>query len=198
MKRTLFLTGFVLVAQCQCQEDDSNVVSLNETGWIKGELRQNILNKSSKYFAFHGIPYAEPPIEDLRFQLPVPYSQSKYGSKSDPYDASDAYVPHVCPQNKDNSSIYVGSINEDCLHLSIYTPKINPSSTNGSLFPVLVWIHGGHFISGSGMHQYYGPERFMKDNDIVMVSINYRLGTLGFLSLGTSELPGNAGLDNKV
>jgi len=133
--------------------------------------------------------------------LPVPYDILKYGDKSNPYDATNMNYPndigYVCPQLDETSSIFEGSTNEDCLRLSIYTPKINPNKTD-TLLPVLVWIHGGHFISGSGMYQYYGPERFMKDNDIVMVSINYRLGTLGFLSLGTPELPGNAGLWDQV
>merc|ERR1719367_2199471 len=136
--------------------------------------------------------------------MPVPYDTSKYGSnESYPYDASRKGEPenplpgHVCPQLDEGSSIFVNSTNEDCLRLSIYTPKINPTA-NETLKPVLVWIHGGHFISGSGMYQYYGPERFMKDNDIVMVSINYRLGMLGYMSLGTSELPGNAGLWDQV
>ena len=207
MKRELFVASLALIAQCQCQEDDTNVVTLtngNETGWIKGELGSNALYPETQYYRFHGIPYAEPPVKELRFMMPVPYDTSKYGSnETDPYDASrkgDSQNPlpgHVCPQLDEGSSINVGSTNEDCLRLSIYTPKINPTA-NETLKPVLVWIHGGHFISGSGSYQYYGPERFMKDNDIVMVSINYRLGTLGFLSLGTPELPGNAGLWDQV
>ena len=203
MKKTFFLVGFVLVAQCKSYIAESNVVSLNETGWIKGELQENELypGPNHSYFRFHGIPYAEPPVDKLRFMLPVPYSVSKYGDKSNPYDASNKSYPdgigYVCPQLDEAHTIEVTSTNEDCLHLSIYTPKINPNKTD-TLLPVLVWIHGGHFISGSGAYQYHGPERFMKDKDIVMVSINYRLGTLGFLSLGTPELPGNAGLWDQV
>ena len=79
----------------------------------------------------------------------------------------------------------------------MYTPQYSLSE-NDAKFPVLVWIHGGSFEHGTGMYQYHGPERFMKGRDIVMVSINYRLGLLGFLSLATPEVPGNAGLLDQV
>ena len=84
---------------------------------------------------------------------------------------------------------------EDCLYLWVYTPTV---SKNASLLPVLIWIHGGAYEIGSGSFSDYGPDRFMKGNDIVMVSINYRLGLLGFLSLGNSAVPGNMGLLDQV
>ena len=57
----------------------------------------------------------------------------------------------------------------------------------------MVWIHGGAFVSGSGKFWDYGPQYFM-DGGVILVSINYRLGPLGFLSTGTEEMPGNLGL----
>ena len=59
--------------------------------------------------------------------------------------------------------------------------------------PVMVWIHGGAFVSGSGTFWDYGPQYFM-ESGVILVSINYRLGPLGFLSTATEELPGNLGL----
>ena len=59
--------------------------------------------------------------------------------------------------------------------------------------PVMVWIHGGAFVSGSGTFWDYGPQYFM-ERGVIVVSINYRLGPLGFLSTATEELPGNLGL----
>lgn len=70
----------------------------------------------------------------------------------------------------------------------------NPQ-TKGPL-PVMLFIHGGGFVSGSGSSDLYGPEYFL-DHDVVLVTINYRLGALGFASLGTSDMPGNFGLKDQ-
>ena len=59
--------------------------------------------------------------------------------------------------------------------------------------PVMVWIHGGAFVSGSGTFNDYGPQYFM-DNGVIVVTVNYRLGPLGFLSTATEEIAGNLGL----
>ncbi|KAK9501079.1 hypothetical protein O3M35_002193 [Rhynocoris fuscipes] len=80
---------------------------------------------------------------------------------------------------------------EDCLFLNIYTHQ-----TNGSA-PVMLWIHGGAWNFGSGNEEYYGPGALM-DEDIVLVTINYRLGPLGFGSLENSEMAGNYGLKDQA
>jgi carboxylesterase type B len=195
MKSTLGIVGVMLVALCKCQLNDDDAKVHLALGWVEGEFRQNLLPEHSPYYAFHAIPYAEPPVGELRFKKPKNYTKS-YGTFEDPYPAKDTDTNNkICPQLKNLFTDFAED--EDCLHLSVYSHDIH-SSVNGSLLPVLVWIHGGDFESGSGMHRYFGPERFMKDQDIVMVSINYRLGTLGFLSLGNEELPGNAGLWDQV
>ena len=61
----------------------------------------------------------------------------------------------------------------------------------------MVWIHGGSFIVGSNQPLSYGPSHFM-DRDVIVVLVNYRLGPLGFLSLGTEDVPGNAGLRDQT
>jgi carboxylesterase type B len=66
---------------------------------------------------------------------------------------------------------------------------------NKNLLPVLVFVHGGEFFAGSS--QLYGPDRFMKE-DVVLVTINYRLGLLGFLSNGEESLPGNYGILDQI
>ena len=196
LKSSVYLTsvmlGVMLVIQSNALMDENWEVVTVQNGSIRGELKTNTLFSDSDYYAFHAVPYADPPIGTLRFKLPEPYSKS-YGNSTHPYDASNPYVKKVCPQLKEGNFIDEESMDEDCLHLSVY----RPASVNDSL-PVLVWIHGGHFEYGSGMHQFFGPQRFMKDKDIIMVSINYRLGALGFLSLGNPELPGNAGFWDQV
>lgn len=84
---------------------------------------------------------------------------------------------------------------QDCLYLNVYVPS-NPRNISGPL-PVAVWLHGGAFMFGSGSACWFGPQFWMV-HDIILVTLNYRLGPLGFLSLGTREVPGNAGMLDQV
>ena len=88
--------------------------------------------------------------------------------------------------NPFNEPEVIGS--EDCLWLNVYTTNTTPN-----LKPVLVWIYGGGFSAGTASKQAYSPE-YMMDHDIVMVSIQYRVGPYGFLSTGDEAAPGNYGL----
>nr|AHJ81323.1 carboxylesterase [Locusta migratoria] len=140
------------------------------------------------YCAFQGVPYAQPPIGPLRFKSPEP-PEKWSGIRNATIE------PNVAPQidifltNK-----YKGD--EDCLYLNIYTPKL-PTGAGAKLIPVMVWIHGGAFVAGSGNTDLYGPEHLL-EHDVVLVTINYRLGVLGFLSTGDEVVPGNAGLKDQV
>ena len=84
-----------------------------------------------------------------------------------------------------------GEGSEDCLYLSVDSPQ---PATAASL-PVLVWIHGGGFTQGSGNGE---NSNYLIDEGLVVVRINYRLGPLGFLSLGTPAVSGNQGLRDQV
>lgn len=85
---------------------------------------------------------------------------------------------------------------EDCLYLNVYTPKLPlPGSP---LLPVMFYIHGGGFISGHGTDTKMNGPDFLIEKDVVMVSINYRLGIFGFLALDSKEAPGNMGLRDQV
>lgn len=87
---------------------------------------------------------------------------------------------------------YMGE--EDCLFLNVYVPE---DATAASQLPVMFWIHGGAFCAGSGTKEIYGPD-YLVDKNVILVTINYRLGPLGFLCLNTPEVPGNAGLKDQV
>lgn len=82
---------------------------------------------------------------------------------------------------------------EDCLFLNIYTKSLREAAKE----PVMVYIHGGAFMSGSGDIDTYGPEYLLQHN-VVLVTLNYRLEVLGFLCLDTPEVPGNAGMKDQV
>lgn len=121
---------------------------------------------------FFGIPYAEPPV---RFQKPIP--------KTPWTGVLDAlqFGP-VCMQ-----AFSQLNVSEDCLSLNIYVPR-----TLTQPKAVMVWIHGGGYVVGSGS-QYQGAYLAMQ-GDVVVVTINYRLGLFGFLTTGDSSAPGNYGL----
>lgn len=100
----------------------------------------------------------------------------------------------MCPQfNERLNRMETGS--EDCLYLNIYTPAA--AAAPPRLLPVMVWIHGGAFYTGSGNSDFYGPEFFMA-HDVILITFNYRLEVLGFLCLNNEDIPGNAGLKDQV
>ncbi|MEA3055812.1 MAG: para-nitrobenzyl esterase [Actinomycetota bacterium] len=124
---------------------------------------------------FRGIPYAEAPVGDRRFRPPVPRAPW-----TEPLEAGHAGP--LAPQNPSPLEGMLGSgappTGEDCLSLNIWTP-----ATDDAARPVLFWIHGGAFVTGSGATPWYDGEAFARNHDVVVVTINYRLGALGFLHL---------------
>ncbi|XP_037520132.1 cocaine esterase [Rhipicephalus sanguineus] len=147
----------------------------------QGVLRGRVLRTPSGrgLVAFLGVPYAAAPLGPLRFKPPVIHP-----GWSSVLDATA--FRSACPQFDYRGRI-VG--NEDCLFLNIYTPGYRNGQTPS--YPVMVFVHGGNFETGASSQ--YGPQKLV-DKDVVVVTINYRLGILGFLSTGDSVCPGNLGL----
>ena len=190
-RHTFCVLVYALLISTQFIDADNLVVN-TENGKVIGEKRLNSGDRS-EYYAFHAIPYASPPIGNLRFKPPKEIS----GTWKNTYNASDPDVGNLkkCAQKALFEGFGEDVTNEDCLYLWVYTPSMLNATYS---LPVFVWIHGGAYEIGSGTFFDYGPELIMKGNDVVMVSINYRLGLFGFLSLGTSEVPGNMGLLDQV
>ncbi|XP_054728696.1 venom carboxylesterase-6-like [Anastrepha obliqua] len=174
-----------LYALTAARTSDILKVQLPHGGVLVG--RHQISHKGRHVRAFLGIPYALPPVGELRFKPPVPYG-SWLGERLAVQD-SDVCI-HRDPFTR-QMEIH-GS--EDCLYLNVYTPE-QPKSSKP--LPVMFYIHGGGFISGSGISSYYPPD-YLLDHDIILVSGNYRLGPLGFLSSETLDCPGNFGLKDQV
>ncbi|XP_065209315.1 juvenile hormone esterase-like isoform X1 [Planococcus citri] len=152
-------------------------------GSLKGET---LLSRGGRpYYAFYSVPYAEPPVGELRFQSPVPPSKWQ-GVK----DATVLPPPCACMSAEDDITI-VGE--EDCLYLNVYTPKVG----NNTLLPVMVFIFGGRYMYGNALPSRYGPQYFM-DEDVVLITFHYRLGVLGFLSTEDEVIPGNYGLKDSI
>ena len=130
------------------------------------------------YKSFKGLKYGNIPRRFQEAAAVETYSQDVYAKSEGA----------LCPQLP---SGIPGTVDEDCLNLNIYTPE------RGENLPVMVWIHGGAFILGSGGSYYFGPN-FLLDKNVILVTINYRLGAFGYLSLENSVLPGNMGFRDQI
>lgn len=141
---------------------------------------------------FRGIPYAAPPVGELRFRPPAPGTPWSGVREATEFGPSAPQLPvpfDLIP------GLGVGETDEDCLTLNVYTP-----ACDGGRRPVLVWIHGGAFTIGSGSQMMYDPRPLARRGDVVIVTVNYRLGALGFLALCDREpaTTANAGLLDQV
>uniref|UniRef100_A0A0N4ZRN0 Carboxylic ester hydrolase n=1 Tax=Parastrongyloides trichosuri TaxID=131310 RepID=A0A0N4ZRN0_PARTI len=138
-------------------------------------------------YVYLGIKYASSPVGEKRFEKPTIVERH-----DGIYDAT--YYRNACPTGHRHEFIYTQqNISEDCLYLNIMTPKKEPESKKG--YPVLVYIHGGGFSFGDSAS--LGYKKLVENivsQGIIVVTIQYRLGFLGFATTGDSILPGNIGL----
>ena len=179
MYLTLTLFGILLCSRiCFCLFYNAHT----NIGIIIGKIETvTFQEKNYQIIKYLGIPYAEDPSNDLRFRKPVPFERFKR-----PYNAT--YFRSACLQTGYGQTRQVTS--EDCLYLNIYTPA--DSATPKKMYPVLIYIHGGKFLVGASND--YSPEFLVAVNDVIVVTINYRLSVFGFLSSGETNASGNFGL----
>ncbi|XP_032670315.1 neuroligin-4, X-linked-like isoform X1 [Odontomachus brunneus] len=157
-----------------------------QQGKLLGSIKEGVLG--SMYKAFLGIPYAAPPIGSLRFRDPQPpVSWKDIRVATDDMGVMSAQLCRKSPKN------VIGT--EDCLYLNVYVPYEQCEEVLHKA--VMVWIHGGNFHYGSGNYSEIRPDYFMK-KDVILVTINYRLGILGFLNLGHKHACGNQGLKDQI
>ncbi|XP_031561133.1 cholinesterase 1-like [Actinia tenebrosa] len=171
---------------------------LTQQGYVRG-IRQDIQTNNGQaktVYKFLGVPYVEKPIGDLRFKPP----QALSTRRSSDYDATS--VRPICMQDEYYFDSIRGAwpefdpkrdMSEDCLYLNIYT-----QSTRGKKkYPVIFYIHGGGYFSGSPTRD-TSPGEYLPTRGVVLVTIQYRLGPFGFFTTGDSEAPGNVGLLDQV
>jgi len=148
-------------------------------------------------YVFKGVPYAAPPVGNLRWLPPRP-PESWSGVR--PAKEFDAIAPQNAMPFEAPGMFDFGKQlqDESCLYLNIWTPGIDDACR-----PVMFWIHGGAFIIGSGTEPFLDSGELSRRGDIVLVSINYRMGALGFINLkeltgGKIPATGNEGLLDQV
>jgi para-nitrobenzyl esterase len=160
----------------------------------QGKVHGKTIN-NGKVKAFLGLPYAAPPVGDLRWKAPEPAANWKgvreatqYGSRCIPGRAS-----------ADMAFLDTTGPSEDCLYINVYAPA---EATPGAKLPVMFWIHGGGYFAGAGGEPRHNGD-FLPLKGVVLVTFNYRLGVFGFLA--TSDLAkeangtaGNYGLMDMV
>lgn len=137
--------------------------------------------RNQKSFRFVGIPYADPP---QRFEY------SRLSTKTGAINAT-VFGPSCSQANTNGSS-------EDCLFLNIQTPYLPKQGSSEGLRPVHFWIHGGGYTGGTGADPTSDGGQLASREDIVVVEINYRLGTLGFLAIPGTDITGNYGIADQV
>uniref|UniRef100_A0A0N4ZSR4 Carboxylic ester hydrolase n=1 Tax=Parastrongyloides trichosuri TaxID=131310 RepID=A0A0N4ZSR4_PARTI len=157
-------------------------------------LGQTLIAPNGKIVTqFLGLPFAEPPIGNLRFRKPLPKKPWRHVLNA-------TTPPNACVQSLDT---YFGNfsgadmwncngpLSEDCLYLNIYVPN---EVDHSKKLAVLIWIYGGGFWCGCSSLDVYDGKIFSTEENVIIVTINYRVTVFGFLYMGREEAPGNMGL----
>lgn len=179
MKQTVILLTVIMLAACSSAPKGRSlkVIDLNavktEAGLVSG-----VRGGDGTVSIFKGIPFAAPPVGDLRWKAPAPVAHWEGVRKCDVFPPS-AMQSKPTPFAMWSKEFMAPEepLSEDCLYLNLWTA----AKTVEDKRPVIVWIHGGAFTSGSGSVPLYDGEEMAKKG-VVFITINYRLGILGFLA----------------
>ncbi|XP_060617023.2 cholinesterase-like [Anolis sagrei] len=176
---------FILFSLASNAASKDDLVVDTSSGPIKG---RSLTVGSGTVRAYLGIPYAKPPLGKLRFQKPLPhqpwrqiFKATNFGNACSQSVLSHAFEAKLWNPNR--------PLSEDCLFLNIWVPRTQPSVT----IPILVWIHGGGFVAGTSSLDLYNGASLAVTENVIVASMNYRIGSLGFFSLPPA-IPGNMGL----
>ncbi|WAQ93598.1 EST2E-like protein [Mya arenaria] len=178
MKVIVYMLCSFWVALCDPSVKTKLGMINGKTNTVMFRDKQFVVNE------FLGVPYAKPPMGELRFQRPQPYGAFQQPIDGTKYGAS-------CPQTK-MKHINIGgrSDNEDCLFLNLYVPT-NKADT-GDNHAVMIWMHGGGLSFGDG--NMTAGTVLAGYGNVIVVTINYRLALFGFLNIGDERAKGNMGL----
>lgn len=171
----------VLITAREGSVDD--VIVQTKTGAVRGRRVNGVCR-------FRGIPYATPPVGGRRFLPPEPAARWDGVRDASDFGPAAMQIPSVLETERGLPD----EMSEDCLTLNIWAP--DDARSTGNPLPVLMWIHGGSFINGSGSMPWYDGTVLAARGDVVVVAVNYRLGVFGYLDLSAIAGPGYAGGGN--
>ncbi|VEN54609.1 unnamed protein product [Callosobruchus maculatus] len=167
------------------------------SGLVRG-FSKTVLGR--EVHVFTGIPFAKPPLRQLRFKRPVPIDPwhgilDATKMPNSCYQERYEYFPGFEGEEMWNPNT---NISEDCLYLNIWVPQRRPK------VPVLIWIYGGGYMSGTATLDIYNSDIIAATSDVIVASMQYRVGSFGFLYLnkyfprGSEEAPGNMGMWDQI
>jgi para-nitrobenzyl esterase len=170
------LVAIALIIAVACSVTTRKGQILDPLVQTKSGLVKGIINETGSVVIFKGIPYAAPPVGDLRWKEPQPPVSWEGVRDAGKFCASCIQTRAYSRNPWSKEFMVQDSISEDCLFLNIWTP----AKTSGDKLPVLVFLHGGGMVEGSGAIDVYNGEE-LAHKGIIVVTINYRLGVLGLL-----------------
>ena len=174
--------------------EDPCLIVNTHSGRVRGMTSQSATGKQVD--VWNSIPFAQPPVGELRF---------RHAKPMDPWGdvvRDTRALPNSCWQKIDNFfGNFTGStmwnanmeLSEDCLYLSVTVPRPRPKNA-----VVMVWIYGGGFVTGTSTLEVYDPKILVSEENVIFVSIQYRLASLGFLYFDQPGAPGNMGMLDQV
>jgi len=176
MKKIIFLAALaVLAASCQCNQEKLSPVLTIEGGQVQGVSA----DKVEGVFVFRGIPYAAAPIKENRWKAPQPVTPWEGVLKADRFEhPSYQHIQYKGGYYTEWGYGDEAPFSEDCLYANVWTKQ--PGVTDAKL-PVALWIHGGGYREGWGSEPEFDAQEWA-GKDVVLVSINYRLGIFGFMA----------------
>src|SRR5579864_1178612 len=162
MRSTFFFAVFTITLTGAAWAAPNDTVKL-DTGLVSG-----ITGATPDMRIYKGIPFAAPPVGNLRWRAPQPAAHWEGVRKADQFSP-------ICTQNSGGAN--AGSVSEDCLYLNVWTA----AKSAGEKRPVMVWIYGGGYYTGSGSQAMYDGAALAQKGAVV-VTFNYRLGNFGFFA----------------
>lgn len=183
------MVAWVVMAATRGVESRDPLVVQTQKGSVQGTTLTTATGRQVD--AWYNIPYAMPPIGDLRFRHPRPIDRWHGVKNTTTQPKSCVQLPDTFFGDFKGATMWNPNteMSEDCLYINVVVPK--PRPTNAA---VMVWIYGGGFYSGTSTLDVYDYKTLAAEQNVIVVAPQYRVASLGFLYMMTADAPGNAGL----